>query len=274
MANTTDTDETIDQAILNVLATTEGVPHANYSSVPPMAFDGFLPFSAPFMKFWDVDGFFADVTPRDVGPINVACMSDGGGVRGEDDDGHLSWTRVRTVHHSALRRGGVKFMSSQCVRLDIGMIMEDGDWGSSSYLGQLVRDEWFFHMVGVDPEQPFLDEDMSDSVNISHSMAFTFRYEWMVKMGFGGGPRVSLPTTPEGARALFKLRDVEAGRSRRSALKNWVKEHSRLSRSGKVSEIPAHLRGRQRFSWEGFECELIASPFDIELNSKSKKRKR
>ncbi|GGL66754.1 hypothetical protein GCM10010129_07740 [Streptomyces fumigatiscleroticus] len=78
---------------------------------------------------------------------------------------------------------------------------------------------------------------------------------------------VMIPTTPEGARELFQLRDHEPGASRRTALVHWVTEHSRRVREDAAREtrvrVREHLRGTARFKWQDVEGAIHPAPYDL-----------
>lgn len=61
-----------------------------------------------------------------------------------------------------------------------------------------------------------------------------------------------------GAREAFKLRDIPNGKTRRAALRHWVKQHWRQSRvdPSAASFVSAHLRGAETFHWNGLNCKI------------------
>jgi hypothetical protein len=93
-------------------------------------------------------------------------------------------------------------------------------------------------------------------------------YLWYAYLKVPGAEAgVMIPTTPEGARALFRLRDVEEGRTRRTALTHWVGEHSRRIRKDTAEETRAwvkeHLRGAAKFKWRDMEGAIYPAPDDL-----------
>ncbi len=116
--------------------------------------------------------------------------------------------------------------------------------------------------------------DMIDyTVKSAMARQFARRYQWRVL--FRDHPRgtasLSMLTDPKGALAAFKLRDKPRGAKRRPALKHWVRKHWRQTRGG-TSEalVKAHLRGETRFIFEGMECLILPSPFDVERVKRGK----
>jgi hypothetical protein len=120
-------------------------------------------------------------------------------------------------------------------------------------------------------DTPQMRQENFRIIRISFGFALTLRFEWSVLLGFGG-PRVRLLTSPAGARAVFRLRDIPPGRQRRTALRHWVSQYWRQKRQGDNDPklIAAYLRGETDFVWNGLRCKLEPSPFDIE-QAKAKK---
>lgn len=61
-------------------------------------------------------------------------------------------------------------------------------------------------------------------------------------------------------KALFKLRDIEQGKERRSALRHIVRSHERTYNKNTADELKVfvkkHLRGQTVFNWLGMECRI------------------
>jgi hypothetical protein len=79
---------------------------------------------------------------------------------------------------------------------------------------------------------------------------------------------LTLSTDPVGARAVFKLRDLQEGEGRRKALIHWVRSHNRRRSTGNheaaLTMVRQHLRGEMNFTWRGFECRIVPSFADQE----------
>lgn len=97
------------------------------------------------------------------------------------------------------------------------------------------------------------------------AQSLAHRYQWIVGFQCEEGPTVEFATDAVGARQAFRLRDVDPGKSRRSALLHWVAAHRRHDDSEEARQfVSQHLRGRVAFSWNGLRCEIRASAFDRE----------
>jgi hypothetical protein len=99
-------------------------------------------------------------------------------------------------------------------------------------------------------------------------LQFNRDYLWHAHLKWPGAEAgVMIPTTPEGARSLFRLRDYEAGASRRKALIHWVSEHSRRIRKDTAEEtrvwVREHTRGATKFKWQDMEGAIYPAAHDL-----------
>lgn len=80
----------------------------------------------------------------------------------------------------------------------------------------------------------------------------------------------------DSAKELFKMREVEPGRKRRTALKHFVAEHSRRlpSDPNETIKIAKYLRGAERFNWDGFSCAINLPKCLLDMLEQSKKEAR
>lgn len=105
--------------------------------------------------------------------------------------------------------------------------------------------------------------DYERVVNLVVSIAFTLRYEWRVDLANANGTGVSLTTDPFGARALFRLRELEDGEKRRGALRHWVSQHWRGTSEDVEALVREHLRGKVEFHWTNLSCTMHPSDYDV-----------
>lgn len=114
---------------------------------------------------------------------------------------------------------------------------------------------------------PVTPDEMND-LQFALNIAFNRDYNWRVYLKWTGDKvGITLPTTPEGARELLRLRDYTPGASRRAALLHWVSKHSRRIRKDTLDEtriwVREHLRGETKFAWEDMEGTVHAAPYDL-----------
>lgn len=119
------------------------------------------------------------------------------------------------------------------------------------------------------PDASSLNAFFDHSVKWALARQFVQRYQWRVL--FRDWPRgtasLALVTDPIGAAAAFRLRDRPKGKTRRTALKHWVSEHWRQDRGGDTASlVRAFLRGETKFTFEGMECTIVPSQYDIDKN--------
>lgn len=109
------------------------------------------------------------------------------------------------------------------------------------------------------------DSFCSEWIDHAIRLQWSARYKWSVRLNFEGNLAVSFWTDPHGAKEAFRLRDIPNGKTRREALRHWVREHWRQKReSDGVALVREHLRGQTKFSWNGLRCEIKPSAFDLE----------
>jgi hypothetical protein len=103
---------------------------------------------------------------------------------------------------------------------------------------------------------------------VALGIQFNRDYLWHAYLKLPGAEAgVITPVTPSGARSLFKLRDYEAGSSRRKALVHWVSEHSRRIRKDTEEEtrvwVREHVRGAVKFRWQDMEGAIYPAAHDL-----------
>lgn len=171
--------------------------------------------------------------------------------------------RVRTVRNPSLWRGqGPSPATRNVVEHSLAHVSESGSIQTLlSYVHRVAPQRW--HPINVRQlyEASYMIETVSAGVQVALGLAFTNFYWWKVELAFEGGLSVAIRTNPTGVRELFRLRDVPNGSNRRKALKNWVSQHwrSKHSEQSDLVFVRKHLRGSERFSWNGLLCQITPS---------------
>jgi hypothetical protein len=179
----------------------------------------------------------------------------------------FSLMRHRTVPLRDVR-GLFTLRSASVVEKSEAHLFNDGSYISFREYLQHFAKAW--HVVGcpveIDPPQKLEDVEQQ-TLWLARSMAFTNDYDWSIHMGFNvkAIPTVSIPSDPVGAREVFRLRDLPAGRSRREALRHWVTGHVRRRIEPEYVEtyIWPYLRGAEEFTWNGLYCKIQPSAYDL-----------
>lgn len=204
--------------------------------------------------------------------------------RGDDEWGdhvHCNW--FETVDPKALR-GKFRNFGRRNVAWMTGYITSDMKFHTSHMVGSWFSGKWgtaqrlrydgaFMDAVrdaGMAPRErlvTFGEDDIGSRIAIGQTMALTYRYEWGAQFSIGRSARVIIPTTPGGVLELFNDRDKPEDRDRRAALRHWVRQHLRRKRRGDFSKVRAHLRGSTKFSWRGFDVEIVPSAYDEERSA-------
>jgi hypothetical protein len=96
------------------------------------------------------------------------------------------------------------------------------------------------------------------------ALQFSHDLQWRVGFTLPGVPEAQLETDPEGAKSVFRLRDIPDGARRRKALVHWVAQHRRRQGRGDGSKlIASYLRGETTFKWHDMICRIVPSASDV-----------
>lgn len=199
-----------------------------------------------------------EVAPRDLWPIDLSVIVPTTG------DAKFGVRRCRSVAPAEVR-GRFRIRSPYLLEDAIAVVYESGEYESARCYCCEMRGDWYRVDGVATTEGPTLDRCQDAGIKIAHSVAFTRQYEWRVVIGFEGSPSISFSTDPVGAREVFRLRDIPEGRQRRAALRHWVSEHWRRKRVDPREEakVRAHLRGATEFAWNGLQCSIQPSAYDL-----------
>jgi hypothetical protein len=185
--------------------------------------------------------------------------------RHSDPDIFCSFCRFRRIPVSQVR--SQKVLSSYIGEYAELTINKEGKQGSRfKSRWQYANRQW--HQIGirdyfVDQHEPPDHTQFKFGLHLQmHQFADHF---WHVSLGYEGMPMLKLDTDPQGARAVFRLRDIPEGRQRRTALKHWVTEHWRSTpaTNDKSIKVGEYLRGAEKFTWNGLRCIVTPSLADL-----------
>jgi hypothetical protein len=231
----------------------------------PVAFD------APMVDYWcdfggsrpDYEDGLADAKLADVGGFashkQIAIRSSG-----KEEAWPAHWPGIAMVSKMRLAspreaRGKSARIFPQMMYCGSGDVFPDGSFriAGEGFFGRFASHQEWRDCLSSKPVPGWFEMHLAGSYLVS-------RYQWEVRIGLDGRSRLAFPTCPVGAREAFALRDIPAGQKRRSALRNWIRAHSRKRVDGGSSSVSAHLRGATRFTWNGLDCEILPSRFDRE----------
>lgn len=209
--------------------------------------------------------YFTDATLQDLnGRLNCAVVAP---VDQEDGRREVGARRYLTVKRPLLPVATVTrhIVASQRLVLDrasgVGRT-------SVQYFGTNHADgtDW----IDLASGRPLAQEHPGElgALQVALGVQFGRDYLWYAHLKQPGAEAgVMIPTTPAGARSLFRLRDYEAGASRRKALVHWVSEHSRRVRKDTAEEtktwVREHVRGAVKFGWQDMEGTIYPAPYDL-----------
>lgn len=233
--------------------------------VPLKSFDKAEAFSLTEVTHADVEGleYFTEVSPTDLdGRVNCAVLAS---VAEGPDDAVVR--RYLTVKRPLMP---VKVLTRHIVASQRLFLNRGTGTGRTSvaYFGTNTGevDSW----VDLASGRPLADAHPGEwgALRMTLGVQFGRDYLWYAHLKAPGGEAgVMIPTTPEGARALFRLRDYEPGASRRKALIHWVSEHSRRTRKDTAEEtrvwVREHVRGAAKFKWQDMEGAIYPAAADL-----------
>jgi hypothetical protein len=205
-----------------------------------------------------------------------------GGQESRDDSYFME--RLYTVSAPEVR-GRVTMIMPKMVHHVYGYMYDDGSWWVDDTYAGWIGGQWAQipqtertasqsrrgQLTMYDSNSAKHREEIRRSSAMAFSVQLTERYEWHVALGANrDGPRILLPTSPEGCRRIFKDRDKLGNASRRAALRHWVSRHYRERGEAGLSFVRQHLRGATNFQWRELAGEVLVSAFDLERNEEFK----
>ena len=102
--------------------------------------------------------------------------------------------------------------------------------------------------------------------NLLTSLIFAWEdyFKWKIRCKMPEWDKsIDFYINPSNIKEVFKLRDIKDGEQRRKALKHIVKSHERTLSSGEKIEIMRYLRGKEKFTQNGYEITIIPSKDDV-----------
>jgi hypothetical protein len=186
--------------------------------------------------------------------------------------------RIRRVPLSEVR-GMFPLRTGKVIEYSFARIFGDGKYEPCRYYAEEFNGTW--QVIGqpyyLEKIEPAPEADQGN-ISVGIAAAFTNFYEWRVCLGYRGLPTIGLITDPEGARDVFRLRDLPNGASRRAALRHWVEGHYRRKvvpdqdYDAEAIKVIAHLRGATEFVWNGLQCSIRPSHYDLRRAEKERAR--
>lgn len=229
---------------------------------------------------------FSDVTLEDLGGQFDVCFL-GRGIQDDHPDqlekelrSPVRWqlTRVRTVPLKTAR-GRWQLVSGKLVEYAVCFLHENATWFAARIYYELRKNQWVklpscnLHMPNGASESYFgghqslyeFHEDDHLRIQLAMGLSFTRQYYWRVRFQISDLFAVYLPVLPQGLKAIFADRDRNEVTGRKDALRHWVKRYWRALPGEKVLALQEqvrvieHLRGKEKFNWQGLSGEILPS---------------
>jgi hypothetical protein len=198
-------------------------------------------------------------------PLNISV-----GIRVKNDDDGIDRIAFIKVQEASLKeaRGKIDRITPYMVKIEL--YYPYVDQGYTTYLGSFDENKWQV-VSKFKPVNP--QEDLTHALN-SIGLQYTLSKNWSVYIKDEDdviGMRMMIGRNK--AREIFKLRDIEDGKQRRTALRHIVNSHSRKISDEMEIDVLKHLRGAMEFDWEDLKCTIIPSLKEIRSIEKLKSEK-
>jgi len=198
---------------------------------------------------------------------------------GKNEEEWTALVRVRSIRGRQIARLGGDPKKPTVVHHMV-LLNENGRWDPLPYAGDLLQwDEKTGWRLALRPgrfrarEMEFRDmeERIVRHADTAHARTEQRETDWRVVIAEEGSPGLSFVTDPAGCLSAFRLRDKPPGAKRRASLLHWVSQHHRQQGGKDGAEVRAHLRGAQKFSWNGLVVELFPSLRDADESEASQR---
>lgn len=203
---------------------------------------------------------FADAEMEDVRDCNVDIS-----ILTTGSEAGLKYQVCRYRLLSAKEKRGLYFSGFPAVEAVYGHISEDGTFNTGKVIYVRRGQQWLVAPGRTHPMAPLYTDEHTQSLRCVFGLIFRQYFKWTVTLGYEGFPHISLTCTPDGAREVFRLRDIPEGKSRRSAIRHWVGQHLRQKKSdpNEYVKVLDYLRGETSFTWNGLRCSINPSKSDL-----------
>lgn len=173
-------------------------------------------------------------------------------------------------------RGEVKYIAPKSIHLMQSVFIDRKKVVSEHIPMAVVNGFYQCILDGVPKAKDFAQYDLqtaSINTHISVCLAWEQYFLWRVRVKMPEWSKsVDFNINPADIKSVFKLRDIADGEQRRKALKHIVHSHERKLENGKKIEIMRYLRGKEKFTQNGYEITVIPSKDDTKtLEEKSRR---
>ena len=206
------------------------------------------------------DGIFMDAELEDISDLNrdISIIK----------DGHAEGLKYQIIRYRLMQpkeKRGYYFGAYPTMEAVYCQINEHGKFTTGRAFYVRRGKQWVRATGDNGPMGKPYDGNHTEDMQSIFGLIFYQYFKWNVTLGYEGYPHISIACTPAGAREVFKLRDIPEGKSRRTAIKHWVGEHSRRKKadSDEYIKVLDYLRGETVFNWNGLNCSIKPSQSDL-----------
>ena len=171
-------------------------------------------------------------------------------------------------------RGEVKYLPPNSIHL-MQSVFSDRKRLVSEHLPMAIVNGFYQCILDGSPKAKDFNQYDLQTASMNTHISICFAWEqyflWRVRVKMPEWSKsVDFNINPADIKSVFKLRDIADGEQRRKALKHIVHSHERQLKSGEKIEIMRYLRGKEKFTQNGYEITVLPSKDDIKnLDRKS-----
>jgi hypothetical protein len=237
---------------------------------------------------------FSDVTWDDLQGQFDVCWVQTPHRDDEADDGQESrpkWLQSRArwqinrIRSFPIReaRGRWKLVTGKIVEYGHCLLLENGTWLGLRQHYELRKGQWitlppckafqangnpdfvYAPVLGAHDALYEYEQERQLPIQLGLGYAFLIQYIWRVKFQISDLFSVYLPVLPQNLKSIFADRERSEATGRRAALKHFVQRYWRALPGEKALalqeqvQVIEHLRGREKFNWQGFQGEILPS---------------
>lgn len=177
-----------------------------------------------------------------------------------DFRGECTYIKPRTVHltHTALTLNGKELIEER-----LPIYVDDEFNYDTPIITVKDRQNKNYMLMQKSMENAYMD------CQIAISMGYEDYFHWKIRVKMPEWEKsIEVWINPANIKDVFKLRDIQDGEQRRKALKHIVSAHKRTLKSGETIDIMRYLRGKEKFSQNGYEMTIYPSKDDIKSYTK------
>jgi hypothetical protein len=165
-------------------------------------------------------------------------------------------------------RGKINKIMPYIIKLE--MYAPSDDMGFDVYFGSFNETKWYIISDDFAPDEEI--KRTLDQVYAAVKIQYALANNWSIYTKDENdvlGMKVMIGKNK--VKEIFKLRDIEDGKQRRTALRHIVGKHTKIVNDSEI-DVLSYFRGTTKFSCDGLQYELIPSLKDLRIIEKEQRK--